>query len=81
MEKYSVENVLIAVLGFPCIFYLILIGLGYWAGIDVVNTAMFLYFKVFITVFLFSVAVKTIRCVVRQLRKQSGCRRGGEAET
>ena len=60
MEKYSVENVLIAVLGFPCIFYLILIGLGYWAGIDVVNTAMFLYFKVFITVFLFSVAVFTV---------------------
>ncbi len=82
MEKYSVENVLIAVLGLPCIFYLILIGLGYLAGMDVVNTAMFLYFKVFVTAFLFSVAGKAIRCVAKQLRKELGCRgiRGGEGE-
>lgn len=82
MEKYSVENVLIAVLGFPCIFYLILIGLGYWAGIDVVNTAMFLYFKVFVMTFLLSVIAKAIKCVVGQLWKRFGCRRfkGGERE-
>lgn len=82
MEKYSVENVLIAVLGLPYICYLILIGLGYLAGIDVVNTAMFLYFKVFVTAFLFSVAVKAIRCIARQLRKQLGCVgiKGGELE-
>lgn len=82
MEKYSVENVLISVLGLPCICYLILIGLGYLAGIDVVNTAIFLYFKVFVTAFLFSVAAKAIRCIARQLRKQLGCVgiKGGELE-
>lgn len=82
MEKYSVENVLIAVLGLSCICYLILIGLGYLEGIDVVNTAMFLYFKVFVTAFLFSVAAKSIRCIARQLRKQLGCVgiKGGELE-
>lgn len=82
MEKYSVENVLIAVLGLPCICYLILIGLGYLVGINMANTAMFLYFKVFISAFLFSVIAKAIKCVVGQLRKRFGCRRfkGGERE-